>query len=354
MFMQRILIVLFFMLQGNIARTQDALFSQYYNSPLYLNPGLTGCSKNNMRLTASSKMQWINLNQPYKFFTGAVDLSVYDDYLRNICNLGLIATHSRKGYLNNTNISGIVGRSFGTGNENCSSWFLSIALQAGYTFNRINSNYLVFADQLDQNGINGFPSGVDLFSNGNNAKSYFEMSSGFVFTFSNFMLGGAVHHLNEPDISFKGASATSKLPRKVTGHLSWVYDNGSFKFKPTIIASFQGQSKAVTTGALFDFNEFPVELGLWYRNNAGFSNNNAFTIGFNWKWRSTKIITTNSYEYMAKFGLSYDAEAYKPAINTTHGSLELGVQKDIIINNDLKCPTASSGQCGYKFPWEFF
>jgi len=107
-------------------------------------------------------------------------------------------------------------------------------------------------------------------------------------------------------------------------------------------------------GALFDFNEFPIELGLWYRNNAGFANNHTISLGFNWKFQSAKVVNTNTYEYTTKFGLAYDAESYKPAVNTTHGSLELGFQKDIILNNDLKCPTSTSGICSYKFPWEFF
>ena len=336
------------------AKAQDALFSQYYNSPLYLNPGLAGCGKSNLRLSAVSKMQWINLNQPFKYVSAAVDYSVYDDYLRNICNLGLIANHSRKGALQNTNISGILGRSFGTSGESCSNWFLSVALQAGFNLGNVNRNHLLFSDQLDQNGITGNPSQVDLFTNGNTTKNYFDMSSGFVLTVGNLMFGGSVHHINQPDISFKGANLYSKMPRKISAHFNWFYNNDNMKIKPALIAEIQGKSKVFIAGTLFDFNDFPIELGVWYRNNIGFSNNNAFTFGFNWKFRSTRIINTNRDEYMSKLGLSYDAEANKPGIGTTHGSLELGYQKDIIINNDLKCPTATSGQCGYRFPWEFF
>ncbi len=80
---------------------------------------------------------------------GAVDYSVYDEYLRNVVNLAFTANHSSKGYLSNTHISGVVGRSFGTSNGNCSNWFLSLALQAGYTFSNVNTKDFVFIDQLD-------------------------------------------------------------------------------------------------------------------------------------------------------------------------------------------------------------
>lgn len=332
---------------------QDAFFTQVNYSPLYLNPGFVGCGKNNLRLSGLTKMQWFNLYKPFKYITGAVDMSIYDDNLRNIVNLGLFANHSSKGYLRNTNISGILGRSFGTKNQDCSTWFLSLALQAGYTLGSVNTSEFVFIDQLDQNGITGDPSQVDLFGNLTN-KNYFEMSAGFVFTQGNFMIGGAAHHLNEPNVSFNGKPENGRLPRKYTGHVSYIHDNGTIKLKPTVILQAQGQSKAFMVGALMDFNEFPIELSCWYRNNFSLSNNNAFGIGFTFKWGQSKTVSTNSNEYESKAGLSYDAEIVKPGLNTTHGSLELGLQRDIILNNNLKCPTATSGICNYRFPWEFF
>jgi type IX secretion system PorP/SprF family membrane protein len=332
---------------------QDALFTQFHYAPVYLNPALTGTGKNNLRLSAVTKMQWFNLYKPFKHIAGAVDYSVYDDYLRNVVNLAFAVNHSSKGYLSSTNISGVVGRSFGTNNGNCSNWFLSLALQAGYTFSSVNTNGFVFIDQIDQGGITGAESGVDLFVNATN-KNYFDMSSGFVFTWRNWMFGGAVHHLNEPNISFNGKPEGGKLPKKITGHIGYVYDNENIKLKPTIIGMMQGQSKALLAGVLFDFNEFPIQLGCWYRNNLGFNYNNAFSVGFTWKWGEGKMASTHTNDFANRMGISYDAEFNKPGIGTTHGSLELGIQKDIIIDDNLKCPTSSSGICTYKFPWEFF
>lgn len=332
---------------------QDALFTQFYYAPVYLNPGLTGCGKNNLRLSAITKMQWFNLYKPYKYIAAAADYSLYDDYQRNIVNTALLINHSGKGYLNNTNISGILGRSFGTNNGDCSNWFFSAAIQAGVNLANVNTKEFIFIDQLDQNGITSDPTQVDLFKTFTN-KNYFDMSSGFVFTWNDFMIGGAAHHLNEPNISFNGKPEDGKLPRKYTGHLSWMYDNGTVKFKPTLIAQFQGPSSALIAGALIDFNEFPIEFGCWYRNNASLSNNNAFSIGFSWKWGEAKTVTSMNKEYSNKLGLSYDGEIVKPGLTTTHGSLEFGIQRDIIVNDNSQCPTASSGICNYRFPWEFF
>lgn len=334
-------------------RAQDALFTQFHYAPVYLNPAFTGCGKNNLRVSGLAKMQWFNLYKPFKHIAGAVDLSVYDDFLRNIVNLGLVVNHSSRGYLSNTNVSGIVGRSFGTNNGDCSNWFLSMALQAGYNFGRVNTNNFVFTDQIDQTGLTGDASQVDLFINGT-TKNYFDMSSGVVLTFKDFMLGGAVHHLNEPNVSFVGKPEDGKLPRKITGHLSYMYDNGTIKLKPTAIVQMQGQSKAFILGTLFDFNDFPLQLGCWYRNNVGFAYNNAFSVGISWKWGQEKTVSTSANEFSNRGGISYDAEINKPGAGTTFGSMEFGLQRDIIIGYNSKCPTSTSGVCNYRFPWEFF
>ena len=169
----------FCLLASQSMMSQDVLYSQFNYNPVNLNPGFAGTGKNNLRLSALSKVQWLNLYKPFKYFSGAVDFSAYDYDERNIFNGALNITNSNKGYLSNTNISGVVGRSFGTNTVDCSNWFLSIALQAGYNFAKVDPNKFVFIDQIDQTGYTGNASEVDLFYT-NNTKNYFDFSSGFV------------------------------------------------------------------------------------------------------------------------------------------------------------------------------
>ncbi len=351
--MRKIILLLILATAGIQLKAQDALFTQFHYAPVYLNPALAGCGKNNLRLSAVSKMQWFNLYKPYKYFSGAADFSIYDYDQRNVLNMALNVNHSTKGYLGNTNITGVVGRTFGTNNTGCSDWFLSLALQAGYNFAKVNPNQFVFIDQIDQTGITGDPTQVDLFQTFN-TKNYFDFSAGGVFTIKDIMLGLSVHHMNEPNVSFNGKPEDGKLPKKITAHISYIIDRNDIRIKPTLITHFQGKSSALIAGALIDYNDFPIELGCWYRNTVGFTSNNAFSFGFTWKWGQSTTVTSKTKEYGNKMGLSYDADAIKPGLNTTHGSLEFGVQKDIIINDNLYCPTSSSGICTYKYPWEFF
>ena len=48
------------------SNAQDALFSLYQYTPTYMNPGLIGTGKNNLRLSAVTKVQWFNLYKPFK------------------------------------------------------------------------------------------------------------------------------------------------------------------------------------------------------------------------------------------------------------------------------------------------
>ena len=350
---QKIIFIYALLLVGHTTRAQDPLFTQFQYTPTYLNPGLIGCGKNNLRLSAVTKIQWFNLYKPYKYFSGGADLSIYDDNQRNVLNLGLNVNHSSKGYLKNTGINAIVGRSFGTKNTDCGNWFLSMALQAGISFNNVNPDQFIFIDQLDQTGITGSPSQVDLFKTFNN-KSYFDFAGGFVFAVGDFMIGGAAHHINKPNLSFNGKPEDGKLPMKATAHMSYRLEKENITLKPTLITQMQGKSSVVSIGTLIDYYEFPIEFGLWYRNAANLGSNSAFCVGITWKWGEAKTVTSRTREYSNRMGISYDADIVKPGLNTSHGSLEFGIQKDVIINDNNYCPTSNSGVCSYRFPWEFF
>lgn len=351
--MNKIILILMVISMPFTSKAQDPLFSQFNYTPVYFNPANAGCGKNNLRLSAVTKMQWFNLYKPYKFFSGGLDYSIFDYNERNVLNMALIANSSSKGYLSHTNISGVVGRTFGTNTEDCSNWFLSLAIQAGINFSRVNPDQFVFIDQLNQTGITGDVSDVDLFKTFNR-KSYFDFASGFLFSKGNFMVGCAVHHLNEPNISFSGTPDDGKLPRKTTAHVSYKMENNTITLKPTAFAQFQGKSNVVTAGALIDYYQFPVEFGLWYRNAVGLANNSSFCVSFSWKWHESSTVTSRTKEYSNKMGINYDADLARPGLNTSHGSMEVGIQNDIITNNNRICPMSTSGICNYRFPWEFF
>ncbi|NDC40993.1 MAG: type IX secretion system membrane protein PorP/SprF, partial [Chitinophagia bacterium] len=59
------------------ATAQDVHFSQYFTSPLTLNPGLTGLVPDDIRAAANYRTQWSSVStNPYMTGTISVDLAM--------------------------------------------------------------------------------------------------------------------------------------------------------------------------------------------------------------------------------------------------------------------------------------
>src|ERR1700675_756739 len=75
-----------------LAVAQDPQFSQYYQAPLYLNPGFTGITQQ-QRAVVNNRIQWPNL--PQAFTTYAFSYDIFVDELRSGC--GLLVTTDKMG-----------------------------------------------------------------------------------------------------------------------------------------------------------------------------------------------------------------------------------------------------------------
>jgi hypothetical protein len=74
-------------------KAQDIHFSQYYASPLTLNPALTGLINGDFRAVANYRGQWFSIPTtsaaaPYNTYQGSFDASVFRKKLKN-SGLGL-------------------------------------------------------------------------------------------------------------------------------------------------------------------------------------------------------------------------------------------------------------------------
>src|SRR4051794_27402668 len=90
--MRIILSVLLILLTAGGVFAQDPQFSQYYQSPLYLNPGFTGITPQ-QRAVFNNRIQWPNLPQAYTTFAASYDIWV--DELRS--GFGIIAMTDKMG-----------------------------------------------------------------------------------------------------------------------------------------------------------------------------------------------------------------------------------------------------------------
>jgi type IX secretion system PorP/SprF family membrane protein len=344
----KIVIAICVYLLPTISKAQDPLFSQFYHSPLYLNPGLAGCGKNDFRLSYSSRVQWMRLPNPMQYHSFAADK--YFD-APNV-SAGAIINHFEEGYVKTTYAGAILAKNFGNNGYNCKDWFFNFAMQFGFAVRNVNKDKLLFGDQLNQNGPNGQQSQVELFQNANRA--YFDASAGAVLTYSNWMFGFAAQHLTQPYNGLVGDGYENKLQRRYTFHASFLKDayseeEGGIIYKPTAILNYQSSSRSLMLGSLFDMPERNIEFGLWYRNNWSFSNNHSVVISMNIKFGKQKNYYTGQGDNRYRAGVSYDAELTRPGVRTTAGSAEMGLLYEAF---NETCPKPSGG-CGGRFPWEF-
>lgn len=256
-------IFLFFILWLTAVRgsAQDHLYSQFFNSPIYLNPALTGQFKGDLRMNLIYRNQWSSVPGTLSYLSASIDYNVP----KFGGGIGLLFTRSSEGtaYLDKTNISGVY--SYSVGSED---FVLSFGLQAGITNRVIDYSKLVFGDQVDP--TLGIVPGASAGSLPFNNKFYFDSGVGTNLVIGNFNIGLAMQHINQPNESFTGTP--SKLPIRTNAHLSYMLDLDPFEnleddeksyVIPSVVLYKQSQAESYSFG--LQYKRRSVNVGLWYR-----------------------------------------------------------------------------------------
>ena len=305
-----LLFVLLIVVTINEVFSQDHIYSQFYNSPQYLNPALNGQFDGDLRLNMIYRTQWTNVAGPLTYYTLSADINVP----KFGGGFGLIVSKASEGtaFLNKTNFAGIYSYSVEFGN----SGTLSFGIQGGVTNRKIDYDKLVFYDQLDNGGIiiGGISSATPLEFNN---KFFFDSGAGINMVIGNFMIGGAGNHLNKPNESFTGTR--SSLPMRLNGYMSYKlmldpYDNeDSPSITPSVL--YYNQAKIQSISAGFQVKKRGVNIGLWYRGESKQKDAIVFSLILD-------IFSKRDYYDKVRFGFSHDATTSKLGYNNTAGTTE--------------------------------
>jgi type IX secretion system PorP/SprF family membrane protein len=289
---------------------QDHLYSQFYNSPTYLNPALAGQFDGSFRMSCIYRSLWTNIPGPLNYYTLSADFNVP----RYNSGAGLIVTKSAEGlaYLNKINIAGLY--SYRVELENGMLYF---GLQAGITNRSVDYGKLVFLDQLNADGIiPGSTSAADypLFNN----KFFFDSGAGVNLVLGDFMVGASGQHLNRPNETLTGI--TSILPARWDAYASWkISINSYFDDSPVIIPSvvYETQAGVSSFSAGCQYKKKNISIGIWYRGDG--VQNDAVVISVIFDLFSKK--SDDKY----RVGISHDVTTsqiqYSKTAGTTEGSL---------------------------------
>jgi type IX secretion system PorP/SprF family membrane protein len=255
--MKRILFLAGVLLTGIMAHAQDPQFSQYYASPLYLNPGFTGITPQ-QRFVFNHRVQWPNLPQAFSTFAASYDIWV--DELKS--GFGILATTDKMGSAGWRTTT--VGLNYSYKIRLTEKLVFSPGLYFGYGINGLDRSRLRLGDGLEFDGISLDP---ELNKLGN--QQYFDFGSGFLLYSRVLWLGAAFHHMNTPNLSV--LNGTSRLPLKTTIHGGArialfsgprKQSRGSY-LTPSFIFRSQGPISQMDLGLNYHID--PVSIGVWYR-----------------------------------------------------------------------------------------
>jgi len=296
---------------------QDNIYTQFFNSPIYLNPALTGQFEGDLRMTMIYRNQWTSIPGDLSYTTASIDYNMPQFG----GGVGLLFSRSSEGtaFLTNNNIAGTYAYSVGS-----EGFVLSFGLQAGVADRTIDYNKLVFDDQIDPRlgFIPGSATAADAIPFNN--KFYFDSGAGINLVAGEFNIGGALQHINQPNESFTGTPA--RLPMRWTGHLSYRYDldAGENMYEdeksfiiPSVVYTKQATSQTLSAG--IQYKHKGVNAGLWYHS-GGESGPSAVGISLIFDL----IINRDGAEKM-RFGVSHDVPVsglnYSNTSGTTEGSI---------------------------------
>ena len=263
----------------SVSTAQDPNFSQFFASPLTLNPALTGKFDGVYRVAGNYRNQWPTINNAFVTKTVSVDFGIMQNRLDEIDKLGVgilgITDRAGDGVLV-TNYAGL-SLAYHKGLDENGFHQIGAGFQGTFVNKRLDVTKVDFEDELTPLGFTGVTS--EIFSSNQISISYFDLNAGFLYNgstngYNNFYLGASMYHINRPKETFKGGEYL--LSARTTIQAGGKIPIGGFKHYLHLAANHSFQAKAHNTvvGGAFSYNvnndeDNPTNLyiGAWYRFN---------------------------------------------------------------------------------------
>lgn len=289
-------------LLSKLASSQDPNFSQFFSSPLNINPALTGNINEKWRVISNYRNQWIGPANPYITGTLSADNKIFqniiDNYVDENTRIGiggmLMYDQAMAGVLKSNyasfNVSGNISLGGGSSADFdgrrirhrskikmdlAAEQRLGIGLGIIYGHRQLDFSKLSFGEQFTGFGFNtNLPSGESALSK---MKPYLSASAGLLYTIktekTNIDIGTSAFHLNKPRQTFLN-DEKAYLPARYVVHgniESLLSDqfiliaNGVYQVQAA--ASYFSIGGALGYFIPHDQQDVILNAGLWYWSN---------------------------------------------------------------------------------------
>ena len=259
-------------------QAQDIHFSQFYMSPLNLNPALTGVMNCNVRVTGNYRNQWAAIARGgvYSTYSASYDQK-FTSGRYDYWGIGATAWGDRAGTADfgttTFKLSGAYSKRMAGNRRN--SHYLSFGFEGGYAQRSLDFIKLRWGLQFDGTEYVPTASSGETFDQPN--FNFLDAAAGILW-FSNFgdkanvYAGAAYHHLNRANQSFR-EDGTDLLFSRFTVHAGGEIPIAErVSVVPGVILMSQGPSMQVNSGASVKFmlgdsrfNTQAFHVGLWTR-----------------------------------------------------------------------------------------
>lgn len=286
-----------------VGTAQDIHFSQYYASPLTLNPALTANINGVFRGVVNYRNQWytiptLNSIAPYQTYQVSFDAPIMRERLGNDgFGLGGMFYADQAGDGALTTFSGMVSIAYHKAVDRYGRARISLGLQGGVVSKQIKMGNLIFENQLDNFGFNNsLPNGETNFNN--RAILYPDVNIGGLWAHApkekfRYYVGFSMNHLSRPRESFL-QDDRNRLKYRFNVHAGteiFLNRDNSFSMTPTFLFMLQGNAKQYNAGLGLNYwlnDDVAVFGGAWYR------------------WMDAAIVNAGVEVYNLRLGLSYD------------------------------------------------
>ena len=255
---------------------QDPQFSQFFSSPLTLNPALTGNFNGTTRMVGNIRSQNADYNNAYNTKTASVDFNLLSNRIKQFdrLSMGVLFLSDQTGNKVLTNNHLGLSLSYMKALDEEQKRSLTIGFQAVYNNKRFISANALLEDQITPGGIINI-SGDNILNNGL-SKTAVDVNAGILYQYAPtsehlYYIGGALFNILQTQKGF--GNNTTAVPLRKTIHGGMMSPVG---YAGTFHASFHLQQQKgfnqLLIGAAYshyikDILNAYVELyaGAWYR-----------------------------------------------------------------------------------------
>ena len=186
---------------------QDPHFSQFFASPLTINPANTGNFSGSFRAALNSRTQLPEFNNAYATKTLSLDAPILKKYIRedDKLSVGLLILSDQSGnkLLNDNNIAASV--SYSKALDENANHSIALGFQVNYSMYRFDPLKANFEDQLTAGGFTG--SSAEMILGNNFTKNTTDINAGILYTGSTsddniFYVGASYYHFAKPTVGF--------------------------------------------------------------------------------------------------------------------------------------------------------